>query len=289
QWNVHLLATGDELHALADDGSDVLAHIRGEKVFADPLTVHLLGELDELVVGLNRSESHDGYSLSCRQPNKKPAIKAGRSSRLDGALSVGVSPEPFVGNVIVIRAGDGGCVGRSGQGWREVHRRRFAACRLLSFGAPCFHSCFTKLGVFHGLFAKPLFVRSEIVANFGPCFLLTMPLKKCFAGVACGLHASLESRINGFLSGSIGFIKLGLVGFASAKEAFFPTLIQGFPSEFLSDRRSVTIGIKQRIWPRWLFGRLRLFDGLPGSLTQLGQLGLHAFILFSNTPLFLVD
>jgi len=75
--DIHLLAARLQFLADADDGVQALAHVGREQVLANVFAIDLLGVLDELVVGVNCSESHVSYPSRWRPPNKKPASLGG--------------------------------------------------------------------------------------------------------------------------------------------------------------------------------------------------------------------
>ena len=58
QRDIHHLAAGFQLHAAADDGVEIVAHVRAEHVFAHPLAIDLLGELDQFIVAVNVGDGH---------------------------------------------------------------------------------------------------------------------------------------------------------------------------------------------------------------------------------------
>src|SRR4029077_7675182 len=74
--DVDLLAAVLQFHAPADDAVEVLAHVGRKHALPDPFTIDLLGEFDQLIVGLNGGNGHGRWSfLLGRSPKKNPATR----------------------------------------------------------------------------------------------------------------------------------------------------------------------------------------------------------------------
>ena len=78
QRDVHHLAAGLQLHPLADDGVEILAHVGREHILAHPFAIDLLGELDQFIVGLDVGDGHGHAPFRLGHPrNEKPATRGG--------------------------------------------------------------------------------------------------------------------------------------------------------------------------------------------------------------------
>jgi hypothetical protein len=58
-----------------------VAHVGREQIVAHPFAVDFAGELDELVVGLGRGESHDGYPFGLMAVTAVRSIKKAARKR----------------------------------------------------------------------------------------------------------------------------------------------------------------------------------------------------------------